>query len=106
MQTGLLLALIFTGLFIAIARALDRFTGSDIPWGDAFITAGSVIATWMLARKILEHWLLWIIVDSVAAVLYFYKGMYPTVFLYIVYTLIAVLGYYQWRKTIGQISLQ
>ena len=105
-QTGLFLALIFTGLFITIALVLNRFTDSDVPWGDSFITAGSVIATWMLARKILEHWLLWIIIDAVAVVLYFYKGMYPTVFLYIIYTLIAVFGYFQWKKTIGKDYLQ
>jgi nicotinamide mononucleotide transporter len=100
LDTGLYAAVFFTGLFIAIALILDRFTNSDVPWGDSFTTAGSVVATWMLARKILEHWLLWIVIDAVAVALYLYKGMYPTVLLYLVYTVIAVVGYFQWEKSI------
>jgi len=95
-------AIILLGLFVilwlGIALILIYLTDSDIPWGDAFTTAGSIIATWMLARKILEHWLVWIIVDTTAASLYLYKHMYPTVFLYIVFTIIAVVGFYQWKK--------
>jgi nicotinamide mononucleotide transporter len=52
----------------------------------------------MLARKILEHWLVWIVVDTVAAALYFYKGLYPSCLLYVIYALIAVTGYFQWKK--------
>lgn len=102
LKTGLIAAAVFTVLFITIAQILDRFTNSDVPWGDSFTATGSVIATWMLARKILEHWLLWIIIDALAVTLYFYKGMYPTVTLYIVYTIIAVFGYFQWKKSIIQ----
>ncbi len=57
---------------------LDRFTDSPIPYWDAFTTALSFTATWMLARKILEHWILWIIVDAVSMGLYLYRGLYPT----------------------------
>ena len=87
-------------LLIGIIAVLKFFTDSDVPWGDGFTTAASIIATWMLARKILEHWLIWIVVDLVAASLYFYKGLYPSTFLYIVYAFIAVLGYSQWKKEI------
>jgi nicotinamide mononucleotide transporter len=99
-RTGLLSAVFFIVLFIAAALILDGFTNSDVPWGDSFTTAGSIIATWMLARKILEHWLLWVIIDGVAVTLYLYKGMYPTVLLYLVYTVIAIVGFYQWRKSL------
>jgi len=87
-------------LLIGIVAILSFFTDSDVPWGDGFTTAASIIATWMLARKILEHWLIWIVVDLVAAALYFYKGLYPSTFLYIIYAIIAVLGYSQWKKEI------
>jgi len=96
--TGIVLLMIFGMLWISIGMILKHLTDSDVPWGDAFTTAGSIIATWMLARKILEHWLVWIIVDLVAAGLYFSKGMYPTLILYLIYSIIAVVGYYQWRK--------
>ena len=87
-----------TSLFLGIVAILKFFTDSDVPWGDGFTTAASIVATWMLARKILEHWLVWILVDSLAAALYFYKGLYPSTVLYIIYAAIAVLGYIKWKK--------
>jgi len=77
---------------------LRRYTDSPIPFGDAFTTSLSIFATWMLARKKIEHWLIWIFVDLVSCGLYFYRGLYPTIFLFMVYTVMAVIGYYQWRK--------
>ena len=87
-------------LFIGIVAVLKFLTDSDVSWGDGFTTAASIIATWMLARKILEHWLVWIVVDTVAAALYFYKGLYPSSVLYIIYAGIAILGYRQWKKVV------
>ena len=88
-------------LFFGIASILLFLTDSDVPWGDGFTTAASIVATWMLARKILEHWLVWILVDTVAAALYFYKGLYPSCALYIIYALIAILGYRQWKRDLA-----
>ncbi|HZK97547.1 MAG TPA: nicotinamide mononucleotide transporter family protein, partial [Prolixibacteraceae bacterium] len=55
-------------------------------------------ATWMLARKKIEHWLIWIFIDLVSSGLYLYRGLYPTVFLFLVYTVMAGIGFYEWRK--------
>lgn len=77
---------------------LITVTDSDVPLGDSFTTAGGVVATWMLARKIIEHWFFWIIIDLVSAGLYVYKGLYPTSILFIVYTTMAVVGYLSWKK--------
>ena len=85
-----------------IVFVLKNFTDSDVPWGDGFTTAGAVVATWMLARKILEHWLVWIVVDSVAAGLYFYKGLYPSFLLYVIYAIIAIIGFIQWRRSMSK----
>ena len=85
-------------LFFGIVAILKFFTDSDVPWGDGFTTAASIVATWMLARKILEHWLVWILVDFVAAALYFYKGLFPSSGLYVIFAVIAVLGYFQWKR--------
>jgi nicotinamide mononucleotide transporter len=93
-----ILLIIFIILWISIAFLLIHLTNSDVPWGDAFTTAASIVATWMLARKILEHWIIWVVVDSVSAGLYLYKNMYPTVLLYFIFTVIAVVGYYKWKK--------
>lgn len=89
-------------LFILMAWVLDRFTDSDVPRWDAFTTAASITATWMLARKLLEHWLIWVVVDAVSMGLYVYKGLYPTVGLFAVYTLMAVKGYVEWKKELPQ----
>jgi nicotinamide mononucleotide transporter len=77
---------------------LDHYTDSPLPYWDAFTTAGSVVATWMLARKYLEHWLFWIVIDIVAMGTYIYKGLYPTVILFSVYAGMAAIGYFQWKK--------
>jgi len=90
-------------LFGIIAYILVNYTDSEIPYWDAFTTAGSFIATWMLARKIIEHWLVWIIIDAVSLGLYIYKGLYATVILFAVYTVLAVTGYIEWKKELKKI---
>ena len=97
----MVLSLITGFLFVVIWFILVRFTDSTIPGWDAFTTALSISATWMLARKIIEHWYLWVIVNLVSIGLYIYKGLYPTVILFIVYTLMAFAGYREWRKNIN-----
>ncbi|HAF29339.1 MAG TPA: nicotinamide riboside transporter PnuC [Bacteroidales bacterium] len=87
-------------LFVFIAYILINYTDSEIPYWDAFTTAASFVATWMLAKKILEHWIIWIIVDAVSLGLYIYKELYPTVILFAVYTILAILGYIEWKKQI------
>ena len=85
--------------FAGIGLVLDRYTDSPVPYWDAFTTAVSFTATWLLARKILENWILWIIVDAVSMGLYLYRGLYPTLFLFAIYTTMAVIGYLKWSRT-------
>jgi len=85
-------------LTLLVYSLLSRYTDSPIPFGDAFTTSLSIIATWMLARKKIEHWLIWIFIDLISSGLYLYRGLYPTVFLFLVYAVMAVIGYYEWRK--------
>jgi nicotinamide mononucleotide transporter len=66
---------------------------------DNLITTLSIIATWMAAKKIVESWYLWMIVNPCTIILYIYKGMYPSTILYVVYAIFSVVGYIQWRKT-------
>ncbi|MDA3779505.1 MAG: nicotinamide riboside transporter PnuC [Bacteroidales bacterium] len=86
--------------FVCIAYILINYTDSTIPYWDAFTTAASFVATWMLARKIIENWIFWIVIDFVSLGLYIYKGLYPTVVLFAVYTILAVVGYINWQKEI------
>ncbi len=84
--------------FAVTAWLLIRFTDSTVPFGDSFTTALSVAALWMLSHKYAEQWLVWIVVDVASAGLYFYKGLYPTGGLYLLYALVAVAGYFKWLK--------
>ncbi len=85
-------------LYGIILFILLEFTNSDVPYMDSITTALSIVATWMLARKYVEHWLIWIFVDAFSAGLYVYKGLWATVVLFAVYTVMAVLGYIEWKK--------
>ncbi len=89
-------------MFAAIAFLLIRFTDSTVPYCDAFTTALSIVGMWMLARKYVEQWLVWLVVDVVSAALYIYKGLYPTAALYALYSVIAVAGYVKWLKLMRQ----
>jgi len=79
---------------------LAKFTDSTIPKADSLVGMLSVIGTWMLARKLIENWLVWIVADGIATGLFYYKGLYLTSALFIIYTIMAVIGYIQWKKTI------
>lgn len=91
---GIALAAIFYALYFI----LSRYTDSPIPVGDAFTTAVGIVATWMLARRIIEHWIFWIVVNFVSAYLYYVRGLYPTLFLYLCYAVLAAVGLYNWKK--------
>jgi len=99
-KTGIRLMLIFVILFAAMWSTLKYLTDSPVPAWDAFITAGSAVATWMLARKILQHWLLWIVVNAAAVTLFIKIGLYPTAILYAVYGIMSFIGLREWRKKI------
>lgn len=89
---------ITVALFFIIAWFLIKFTDSPIPWVDAFTTSLSFTATWMLARKIIEHWIIWVVVDAVSIGLYFYRELYSSILLFGVLTTLAVYGYIEWNK--------
>jgi len=78
---------------------LQQNTDAAFPWLDSFTTWGAVITTWMVAKKILENWIYWIIIDSVGIYLFVQKELYLTALLFIIYVILCFLGYYQWNKT-------
>lgn len=99
-KTGIVLAFVFTFLYTGMWIVLEKLTDSPVPGWDSFITSLSIIATWMLARKIIEHWYLWIVVNSVAVILFMSRGLYPTGVLYAVYFAMSFIGLKEWKKTI------
>lgn len=89
---------VIVALQLLIYAILRYLTDSPIPIGDAFTTAVGIVATWMLARRIIEHWLFWVVVNFVSVYLYYLRELYPTMLLYTAYGLLALIGYYTWKK--------
>ena len=91
-------ALLFAVAWAAIYEILIHFTNSDVPITDSFANALSFVGLWALARKYLEQWMVWILVDVVLSALYIYKGIPFKASLYALYVVIAVAGYFKWKK--------
>lgn len=91
----------FAVLWAAIWAGLHWLTDSTVPVADAFTTALSIVAMWMLARKFIEQWIAWMAVDAVCVGLYIYKGIDLYAILYGIYTVIAVLGYRKWQHLLA-----
>ncbi|MBQ5994040.1 MAG: nicotinamide mononucleotide transporter [Bacteroidales bacterium] len=96
------LAAVTLVLWMVLYLILKTVTDSPVPLGDAFTTSVSIVATWMLAQKYIEQWWLWVVVNIVSTMLYFWKGLYPTGVLFCVYVIVAILGYFRWRKEMVQ----
>lgn len=77
---------------------LIHLTDSTVPVTDSFANALSIVALWALAQKYVEQWLLWLVADAVLTCLYAYKGLVFRPCLYGLYTIMAVAGYFKWRK--------
>ncbi|MBC6990771.1 nicotinamide riboside transporter PnuC [Hymenobacter sp. BT491] len=84
---------------------LQHHTDAALPHWDSFTTAGSLVAQYQLTRKRLENWLLWIMVDIIYVPILWYKHLYPTSGLYAVYLVLAIYGYFEWRKTMRKEQL-
>ncbi len=88
----------FLAIWAAAYCVLKGCTDSSVPVSDSFVNALSVIGLWALARKHLEQWLVWMVVDAFCSALYAYKGIPFKAGLYALYVVIAVFGYLRWRR--------
>lgn len=95
---------ILLGSFLVLALALKNFTDSDVPIWDATTTAFAILGMWLMARKKLENWIAWIITDLISIPLYFYKGLILTSFQFVIFTVLATMGYFAWRKSLEKNS--
>ena len=80
------------------------YTNSAMPLVDSFTTVFSVFATYMVTKKVLGNWLYWIVIDAVSVYLYFCRDLQLTSLLFIVYTVIAILGYFSWLKRNNELA--
>ena len=94
------MSVVYIATQIPIAWILINYTDSTVAWADSFTTALSIVGMWMLARKYIEQWWVWCVVDVASCALYVYKGLYFTAILYLFYAIIAIFGYFKWKKMI------
>lgn len=87
---------------LALGTLLDRFTDSPIPYLDASLTSASLFAQWMMTRKLLENWIIWIVADIVYVPMFISRGLPYTAVQYAVFLGLAVMGYVGWRRTMMQ----
>jgi len=85
-------------LSIASGVWLQKNTQAAWPYLDSFTTWGSVLATVMVARKILENWIYWFVIDAVSLALYIERGLYPTALLFVIYLVMCVFGFIAWKR--------
>lgn len=100
MQRHLVIALGLLGVALVSGYLLSRNTQAAWPYVDSFTTWASVLTTYMVAKKVLENWLYWILIDAISMVLYAERGLYLTALLFAGYLVICVFGYLNWRKTL------
>jgi len=100
LKTTLIYTILFSGFWLILYWFLRKYTDDVNPLWGAIVTALSLVASLMLAKKIIEQWFVWIIADSIAVVLYFNQHLYPTTVFYFILVIMAVIGFYQWKKEI------
>ena len=93
---NLIVFLLFLGSFLFIRFVLE-LTDSNVPGWDALTSALAIAGMWLMARKKIEHWIAWIIVDIISVPLYIYKGLPFTSFQFLLFTILAVWGYSTWN---------
>jgi len=95
------LVVLSIAVYAAMGSALAQFTDSDVPWVDAFPTTASLLAQYLLTRKYLGNWPLWIFAVNVPfTALYIYKGLYLLALLQPIYIVLSVVGWWQWRQAL------
>ena len=102
---GVRLALIGIACAVVLGTLLARFTDAALPYIDSATTSTSLVAQWMMTRKILENWAVWVAVDVVYIAMFVFKRLYLTAGLYAVFLVLAVMGYVQWKRSLAERGL-
>lgn len=101
-RLGALLTLIALAGSVLLGVLLRRTTDAALPYIDSFLSSTSLVAQWMMTRKKLENWLLWIAVDVLYVGMFVFKALYLTAVLYAVFLALATKGYVEWRRSLSQ----
>lgn len=96
-----MLALIAVVVWATLGRLTSRLPGVSLPYVDAATTTTSLVAQWMMTRKLLENWTLWVIVDVAYIGMFVFKGLYLTAVNYAIYLMLAVMGHIAWKRSLA-----
>lgn len=91
---------------IVLGYIMANYTSADFAYLDTFTTVFAVFATYMLAKKVLENWIYWVVIDTVSIYIYIQKGFYLTAVLFAIYTVLACVAYIQWKKEYKNLELK
>ena len=91
------ISLIFFLAFIS-GLALEKFTNAALPFIDSLTTWGAIVATFMVAKKLLENWIYWFVIDSISVFLFYSRGLFLTSMLFLFYLIIIYFGYKSWTQ--------
>ena len=100
-KTWVVLGGIGVVVWALLGTITSRLPGTALPYVDAATTTISLLAQWMMTRKLVENWLIWIAVDVVYVGMFIYKGLYLTAFNYGIYLILAVMGYIAWKRSLA-----
>ena len=100
-QYHLYAIIIVTLLAIISGFLLEKYTQAALPFLDAFTTWGAIITTYMVAKKIIENWIYWFVIDSISIYLFLSRELYLTALLFLIYLIIIIFGYKSWKKKIN-----
>ena len=108
-RTGARLGAILVVIGLVSTAALGTFvshnTDAALPYMDALTTSTSLLAQWMMTKKLLENWIVWVSVDVVYIGMYIYKDLYVTSALYAVFLVLSVMGYLEWKRSLAKHEL-
>jgi nicotinamide mononucleotide transporter len=90
--------------FLVLGAVLQRTTDAAIPFADSALTVGSLLAQWMMSRKYLENWAVWVVLDVAYVAMFAMRGLPLTAFLYAVYLVLAARGHVEWSRTLSRQS--
>lgn len=98
----IILIVLTTLVSLAIGYVMQNYTHADFAYLDSFTTCFAVVTTYLVAKKVLENWLYWIVIDAASMYLYYEKGYYPTLVLFVFYTIMAAWGFKTWYEEYEQ----
>ena len=91
-------------LAIVSGWALEKFTNAALPFVDSLTTWGAIVTTYMVAKRLLENWIYWFVIDTISVFLFYSRGLILTSILFLVYLIIIYFGYKSWTQIKDEIS--